>query len=664
MTPQSRKHLFCLTMLLFLLPFSLPGKAAFSLSGTAFQDANGDGFFSPGEQTMANIAIGLSQDGNATSIASTNESGQYFFDNLSPGIYELAAEPASGSLLTAPGAGRYLVTLTDKSAYGLDWGFSETQASASLPPRTYPIMHPTQQEARLWAGQYNSSARAYLSPEIEGKMASAPVAAFSLLDRLRYTPPERDQGTCGNCWAWAGTGVMELDNARQRGVSDRLSVQYLDSNYNGGCGDSGACCGGWLSDLAGFYQGKGIMVPWSNSNAHYRDGKNDCESCSSVPASFISTEPHYDLSGISVNTVPTNNLSRDEAISNLKNVLLQGKGIWFGYFLPDKSAWDDFFSFWGSQPDSAVWQPDRADGRTFDYQNGGGHAVLCVGYDESDPNNRYWIMLNSWGKTAGRPSGLFRMSMDMNYNCSYADLGNAFFWMTLDMSYPENGNLAPHAPLQPQGPAKGTTLSSLCYAASANDPEGGPVRFSFDWGDATSSETESAPSGTSVSSSHSWENPGTYYVRATAIDEQGSRSPVSALLSVRIYENSPPKRPSSPMGVAAGYVDKSYSFKGYATDPNQDQIAYIFDWGDGSTSQSEMAKSGTAVQMSHSWSRAGAYQIKIMVMDVNDAKSQWSASRAVKIYGAAARPGYQAALLRAKIKRAGPVKGTCPCSKN
>ena len=70
-------------------------------------------------------------------------------------------------------------------------------------------MRPTQEEAGLWAGQYNASDKAYLSPEIATKMAAAPVTSFSLLDRLNYTPSERDQGGCGNCWAWAGTGVME-----------------------------------------------------------------------------------------------------------------------------------------------------------------------------------------------------------------------------------------------------------------------------------------------------------------------------------------------------------------------------------------------------------------------------------------------------------------------
>ena len=175
--------------------------------------------------------------------------------------------------------------------------------------------------------------------------------------------------------------------------------------------------------------------------------------------------------------------------------MLQGKGIWFAYYLPDKSAWDNFFSFWGNEPESAVWQPDGACGRSFDYQTGGGHAVLCVGYDETDPNNRYWIMLNSWGNTAGRPAGLFRMNMDMNYDCSYGDIGYAFYWMTLDMSYPGEENHAPQTPSLPVGAVQGSVLDSLSYTARANDPKGDPVRFTFNWGDGTTSETELISSG-------------------------------------------------------------------------------------------------------------------------------------------------------------------------
>ncbi len=139
----------------------------------------------------------------------------------------------------------------------------------------------------------------------------------------------------------------------------------------------------------------------------------------------------------------------------VKNVLLQGKGIWFAYYLPDSSSWNDFFSFWGAQPENALWQPDNACGRSYDYQNGGGHAVLCVGYDDTNPTDRYWIMLNSWGDTSGRPAGLFRVSMDMNYDCTYSGLGYAFYWMTLDMSYSDSENNAPLTPSLPLGPVHG-----------------------------------------------------------------------------------------------------------------------------------------------------------------------------------------------------------------
>jgi hypothetical protein len=579
MIPQSHKHLFSMTMQLFLLSTTLPASCALSLSGTTYQDANGDGFLSPGEQATANVTIRLSLQGNDTSLAITNESGQYSFSNLSPGKYELTADPLSGWSLTAPGAGRYEVTLSDISGAGLDWGFFAPQARATLPVREYPIMRPTQEAARLWSGQYNASSKAYLSSEIATRMASAPVATFSLLDRLKYTPSERDQGTCGNCWAWAGTGVMELDYARQKGVSDRLSLQYLDSNFNGGCGTSGACCGGWLPDLVGFYQAEGIMVPWSNSNAHYRDRGQDCGACSLASASTISTEPHYDISTISVNTIPTQEQTKEEAISNIKNVLLQGKGIWFAYYLPDKSAWDSFFRFWRGEPESAVWQPDSACGRPFDYQNGGGHAVLCVGYDETDPDNRYWIMLNSWGNTTGRPAGLFRMNMDMNYGCAYGDIGYAFYWMTLDIIYPQEDSV---------------------------------------WSQALPASIAGA--------------------------------------------NSRPSRPEKPQGSSAGTMQKPYNFTVSAIDPDGDDLQIIFDWGDDSTSQTEMVKSGTLAQMPHSWSRAGTYQVRVMARDKNNAESLWSAGKAVKIHAAPARNKDRAAA-RAKTEKAGQDQGTCPCSK-
>ena len=66
--------------------------------------------------------------------------------------------------------------------------------------------------------------------------------------------------------------------------------------------------------------------------------------------------------------------------------------------------------------------------------------MLCVGYNDDDPDNRYWLMLNSWGTASGnRPNGLFRLDMDMNYSCTHYDpypyTFNSFYWETLGITY-------------------------------------------------------------------------------------------------------------------------------------------------------------------------------------------------------------------------------------
>ncbi|TFH47770.1 MAG: hypothetical protein E4G89_07370, partial [Methanothrix sp.] len=183
MNQLPRKRFFYLAALFLMLLTSLPASGAdvlltspeagsLSLNGTAFQDMNGDSFFSLGEIGLENRTIRLILDGTEISNTTTNESGQYLFVNLSPGHYKLRVDPFPGSNQTAPGAGYYEVTLADKPGFGLDYGFfAPTNLTASLPVREYPVMRPTLEDASLWTGQYNASAKAYLSPEIAARMA-------------------------------------------------------------------------------------------------------------------------------------------------------------------------------------------------------------------------------------------------------------------------------------------------------------------------------------------------------------------------------------------------------------------------------------------------------------------------------------------------------------
>ena len=604
------------------------------LEGTAYLDGNGDRFFSANETGLANVTVRLMQGGLLQANSLTDGEGQYIFPNLSPGVYRLEAGPVAGSSQTAPGRGYYEITLDDMPGSGLDFGFASAHPLAARTLRAHPLMRPAPEEAALWTSQYSASPKAVVIPETAAMIAAAPPKSFSLLGQLKYNASERDQGMCGNCWAWAGTGVMEIDYARQMKKSDRFSVQFLDSNYNGGCGSNAACCGGWLDNLASFYKVKKIIVPWSNANAHYQDGSRSCGSCSALPAYKISASPSYEVASISSSRIPTQGLPQEQAIANIKGVLLQGKAIWFGFFLPDAASWSNFQEFWGSKPETALWRPDYACGRTYSYQSGGGHAVLCLGYNDTDPNNRYWIMLNSWGDTPGRPAGLFRVAMDMNYNCSYTGLGYAFYWMTLDMSYDAGQNSPPQTPSAVQGPAQGYAGKILSYTATSKDADGDQFLFAFDWGDGTTTKTPLSASSTGKGN-HIWKGEGAYQVKAMAMDSRGAYSgwsePFGVSISGSSKVNSPPNRPSTPAGIYSGQAGISYAFTAYASDPNRDPLSYTFDWGDGQTTTTDLRTSGLSARASHAWPHAGAYGVRVQATDSSGAQSPWSAAKTVTL---------------------------------
>lgn len=310
----------------------------------------------------------------------------------------------------------------------------------------YPVMRPDKATLLKWAEDYEEAPKAYIDPEIQDLLQAQSEAktgkSYSVLSNISYVPAERQQGSCGNCWVWAGTGILEAAIAAQQGVSDRLSIQYLNSCKSGDF----ACGGGNLTEFAGFYSSAGQAVPWSNSGAAYQDASVDTsvQSSSYWSCSSITASPNYPVYQVTDQSITTTGVSQAQAIANIKNVLNQNKAVWFGFFLPDQESWNAFFSFWNNQGESAVWSFDPYCGRTYDTVGGGGHAVLCVGYDDTDPNNSYWIILNSWatGPSGNRPNGLFRVSMNQNYSCTVDYQGRpvaALQWQTLDVTLGEGG---------------------------------------------------------------------------------------------------------------------------------------------------------------------------------------------------------------------------------
>ncbi len=192
-------------------------------------------------------------------------------------------------------------------------------------------------------------------------------------------------------------------------------------------------------------------------------------------------------------------------------------------------------------------------------------------------------------------------------------------------------NRAPNMPLVPSGSTSGITGTSYSYTTSATDPDGDPVKYTFNWGDGKTTTTGLVDSGTAASSSHSWTAVGTYLIKAKATDSKGLASAYSSSLTVKIAANSPPAIPSVPSGPTSGKPGNSYSYTTSATDPNGDQVKYIFSWGDGTTTTTGLVDSGTAASASHIWSTAGTYQVKAKSRDSKGATSALSSSLAVTI---------------------------------
>jgi titin len=118
-----------------------------------------------------------------------------------------------------------------------------------------------------------------------------------------------------------------------------------------------------------------------------------------------------------------------------------------------------------------------------------------------------------------------------------------------DLKYAVLTNLPPTTPSTPSGPTPGITGTSYPYSTSSADPDGDPIMYTFDWGDATTSDTGFNASGVPVTLSHAWAAAGTYAVRARAMDPGGAFSGWSAALTVTIV--SPPTAPLT-LGAAAG----------------------------------------------------------------------------------------------------------------
>ena len=95
--------------------------------------------------------------------------------------------------------------------------------------------------------------------------------------------------------------------------------------------------------------------------------------------------------------------------------------------------------------------------------------------------------------------------------------------------------------------------------------------------------------------------------------------------------NEAPDKPEKPSGEINIKLGREYPFSTVTTDPNDDRITYVYDWGDDNYSCSDLTPSGEKVSMSHSWEKSGNYKVRIKTLDEWGYESDWSDSLSITV---------------------------------
>ncbi|HWR26924.1 MAG TPA: PKD domain-containing protein, partial [Candidatus Thermoplasmatota archaeon] len=198
------------------------------------------------------------------------------------------------------------------------------------------------------------------------------------------------------------------------------------------------------------------------------------------------------------------------------------------------------------------------------------------------------------------------------------------------------GNQPPNTPVTPFGPTLLTAGQFYTFTTGTTDPDGDQIQYLFDWDAAGSHDyniTPFVPSGELVSLSHGWNYGGIYFITVRALDTNEYYSEWSdSLMVIASGVNHPPNTPAAPTGSTSLITGETGTFSISATDPDDDNVFYKVNWGDGTeTDWLGPYSSGSSLSISHSWVNTGVTPVNVKAKDLLGSESGWSAEHIVTI---------------------------------
>jgi hypothetical protein len=243
------------------------------------------------------------------------------------------------------------------------------------------------------------------------------------VDWSTQTPPARNQSSCGGCWAFAATGMVEAMAIIQHGAPTTLDLaeQFplscdVETHPIYGVANDG-CCGGYVT-VFDFYKNEGTLSETQLPFSGDFDGDNPRPGCTVGPPPWATVPCPDPIPSGTAYRVDDWGLIRNDGLlptSLQLKARLQSGPVWLGYLV-----YDDFITYWFSAPADSIYRHTSGSLQ-------GGHAVLLVGYDDE---LAAWTVRNSWGATAG-PRGDGTWLMAYASNC---DFGLDATWATVEMT--------------------------------------------------------------------------------------------------------------------------------------------------------------------------------------------------------------------------------------
>jgi parallel beta-helix repeat protein len=226
---------------------------------------------------------------------------------------------------------------------------------------------------------------------------------------------------------------------------------------------------------------------------------------------------------------------------------------------------------------------------------------------------------------------------DMNYNTTYywkivaEDEHGAKtegpVWDFTTISEPNNPPYQPSNPNPIHNEINVDINTNLSWTGGDPDPDDIVTYDVYFGNDSTIQKIASNISNTSI-------NPGilakgiTYIWSIIAWDNHGASTGAGTEWSFTTVENTtnkPPNKPDKPTGSTSGKIRTSYAYSTSTTDPDNDNVYYMFDWGDETNSGWEGPyNSGDNITIAHIWLTQGNFPIKVKAKDIYGHETVWS----------------------------------------